>query len=78
MAGQARVLLELGNRIRERRKALGWSQEKLAFFAAIDRSYLGGVERGERNPTFTVLCRIATSLKCDAGTLTEGIPKPSR
>jgi transcriptional regulator with XRE-family HTH domain len=42
--------------------------------AGIDRSYLGGVERGERNVTFTVLCRLAVALKCDIGALANGIP----
>ncbi|MHB8258613.1 MAG: helix-turn-helix domain-containing protein [Acidiferrobacterales bacterium] len=69
----AAVLKELGNRIRERRKALGWTQEELAAKAEIDRSYIGGVERGERNLTFTKLCDICASLRCDVAALTKGI-----
>lgn len=46
------VLEVLGDRIREKRKARGWTQEDLADNAGIDRSYIGGVERGERNLTF--------------------------
>lgn len=69
------VLRELGNRIRARRKTLGWSQEELALVAGIDRSYVGGVERGERNLTFTVLCRLAEALKWDVAALTNGIPR---
>ena len=46
-------LAGLGNRIREHRKQLGLTQEDLAHKAEIDRSYIGGVERGERNLTFT-------------------------
>lgn len=68
------VLKELGKRIRERRKALGWSQEKFALEAEIDRSYVGGVERGQRNLTFTVLCRLAAALGCDVAALTGGLP----
>lgn len=64
----------LGNRIRERRKALYLTQEELAAKADIDRSYIGGVERGERNVTFTTLCTICTALKCDVATLTQGLP----
>lgn len=67
-------LEKLGMRIRERRKVCGFSQEELAHESAIDRSYIGGVERGERNVTFTMLCRIAATLKTDAGQLTEGLP----
>lgn len=68
------VLRELGMRIRARRKTLGWSQEELALVASIDRSYVGGVERGERNLTFTVLCRLAEALRNDVAALTQGIP----
>lgn len=64
----------LGNRIRARRKTLGWTQEELAAKANIDRSYIGGVERGERNLTFTMLCTICTALSCEVATLTKGIP----
>lgn len=69
------VLDELGNRIRMRRKELGWTQEELAAKADIDRSYIGGVERGERNLTFTMLCDICASLSCDVAELTAGLPE---
>lgn len=68
------VLKELGKRIRQRRKSFGWSQEELALVAEIDRSYVGGVERGQRNITFTVLCRLCVALKCDVAALTGGLP----
>jgi y4mF family transcriptional regulator len=68
------VLKELGNRIREKRKELGWTQEELADKADIDRSYIGGVERGERNLTFTMLCEICNALGCDVADLTKGLP----
>ncbi len=74
----AAVLKELGDRIRERRKALGWTQEELAAKADIDRSYIGGVERGERNLTFTMLCDICAALRCDVAALTKGIPGHGR
>jgi transcriptional regulator with XRE-family HTH domain len=64
----------LGQRIREKRKAKQWTQETLADRALIDRSYIGGVERGERNITFTVLCQIAKALDDDIAELTHGIP----
>lgn len=65
----------LGIRIRARRKELNWTQEDLAAIAGIDRSYIGGVERGERNLTFTVLCDICLALKCDVAALTTGLPE---
>lgn len=67
-------LRELGKRIRQRRKALGWSQEQFALEAEIDRSYVGGVERGQRNLTFTVLCWLCEALRCDVAALTGGLP----
>lgn len=68
-------LRELGQRIREKRKALGWTQETLADRANIDRSYIGGVERGERNITFSVLCQVCEALDCDVASITSGLPK---
>lgn len=64
----------LGDRIRAARKLSGMTQEDLAYEAKIDRSYIGGVERGERNLTFTMLCKIARALGCDVASLTKGLP----
>lgn len=72
---EGELLLELGNRIRSQRKQIGVTQEALALVAGVDRSYYGAVERGERNITFTVLCRLCVALRCDVAALTNGIPK---
>lgn len=71
-------LKTLGQRIKERRKSLGWTQEELAYRAKIDRSYIGGVERGDRNLTFTVLCQLCTALECDVAALAFDLPESSR
>lgn len=68
-------LKELGRRVRERRRLLGFSQEKFAQHTGIDRSYMGCIERGERNVSFWLLCDVAEALDCDLGTLTVGLPK---
>lgn len=68
----------LGYRVRDRRKARGLTQEKLAEVARIDRSYIGGVERGERNITFAMLCQLCRALDCDVATLTQDIPEKTR
>ena len=60
--------------MRERRKALGWSQEELAHRADVDRSYVGGVERGERNITFLMLCQLSAALELSVSELTAGVP----
>jgi transcriptional regulator with XRE-family HTH domain len=64
-----------GERVRRMRQECGFSQEKLAFEAGLDRSYVGGIERGERNITFASLCLIARALGTDVGSLTTGLPK---
>lgn len=67
-------LKALGSRIRVLRKCLGWSQEELAYKSGLDRSYVGGIERGERNITFLTLCQVARTLKKDVAALTGGLP----
>ncbi len=68
-------LITLGSRIRATRKSLGLTQEQLADEAGLDRSYMGGVERGERNISFLSLCRIAKALKVYISSLPDGIPE---
>lgn len=53
------------------RKERGWSQETLADEARLDRTYISGIERMVRNPTITVVERIARALKCDLGRLLD-------
>jgi transcriptional regulator with XRE-family HTH domain len=55
-------LKAVGEAIRQRRVALGISQEALATDAGIDRSYMGGIERGEHNFALVNLLKISTSL----------------
>jgi transcriptional regulator with XRE-family HTH domain len=55
-------LCEFGEAVRRARAKAGVTQEGLAEKAGIDRSYIGGVERGERNPTLVVICKIAGGL----------------
>lgn len=52
----------LGNAIRQLRASRDISQEGLAHEAGMHRTYLGGIERGERNPSYRNLVRIAASL----------------
>ena len=68
-------LVKLGNQIREVRKSKNLSQEQLAYDAGIDRSYMGSIERGERNVGFLTLVKIADCLGSDVGKFTNGIPK---
>lgn len=63
MAGlEVAIEAEFGTRVRELRIARGLSQEKLAFKASFHRTYLGGIERGERNPSLRNIAAIADAL----------------
>ena len=58
-----------GEKVRELRRNKGLSQEELAFRAGIHRNYLGGVERGERNPALDNIAGIAKALDVTPGEL---------
>ena len=52
-----------GARVRYLRLAAGLSQEELAHVSKLDRTYVGGIERGERNPSLKNILRLAAALK---------------
>jgi len=52
----------LGARVRQLRTERRWSQEELADRAQLHRTYIGGIERGERNVSLLNIVRIATAL----------------
>jgi len=52
-----------GRAVRQFRKGIGISQEDLAIRANIHRTYIGGIERGERNPTLIMIFRLAAALE---------------
>lgn len=55
------LLKNVGRRIKDYRKKTGLSQEKLAFACELDRTYIGSVERGERNISVINLSKIANA-----------------
>lgn len=63
------VLVAIGQKIREVRKAAGYSQEGFAVEVELDRTYYGGIERGERNVAVKNLARIAEALEVEVGSL---------
>ncbi len=65
------VKLLFGRRVRELRKNRGWSQEEFALQVDLDRSYVGGVERGERNISLENICLIAETLQVPPAKLFE-------
>lgn len=54
--------LRFGRRVRELRTARGWTQDSLAEKAGLDRTYIGGIERGERNVALLNIFRLADAL----------------
>jgi len=60
------LAINVGLKIKIRRKEMRVSQDKLALLADIDRSYVGRIERGEVNITLEKLFEIAEVLECDA------------
>jgi len=65
-------LSSFGARIRDLRLAIGWSQERLAHECRLDRSYIGGVERGERNVSLLNIYKIARALGVPPSKLFQG------
>ena len=53
---------QFGERVRELRRIKGLSQEELAFKSGVHRTYLGSIERGERNPSLKNIAAIAKAL----------------
>ncbi len=54
---------DFGENVRKVRKQEGISQEELANKAEVERSYMGGIERGEKNPTLKKLYQISKALR---------------
>lgn len=66
-----RDLQRFGTRVRIERERLGLSQEALADLAGLHRTYIGGVERGERNIGLLNVLRIARALRVPATVLLD-------
>jgi len=63
----------LGLRIKELRACRKMTQEDLAFAAGVDRSYMGFIERGERNSTLAKLIKIAKSFNISLSELFQSV-----
>lgn len=64
----------LGVSVRERRESKGLSQERLAEECGLHRTYIGGIERGERNVSLVNICRLAGALGCTPADLVANVP----
>lgn len=65
------VRTRLAVNMKRLRKDRGWSQEALADESGLDRTYISGIERKVKNPTITVVDRIAMALDCKLGQLLD-------
>ena len=65
------VLIRFGNKVREQRLLLGLSQEELAGRAGVHRTYVGMIERAEKNITLTNVEKIAKALKLSIDEITK-------
>ena len=68
----AHVQRSLGRRIRDLRSKRGWTQEQFAEFCGVHRTYMGHVERGEKNVSLSTVLRVANALGVRIPTLFGG------
>jgi transcriptional regulator with XRE-family HTH domain len=74
MDDRSTTLRAFGDRVRRRRAELGMSQEGLAEASGLHRTYVGSLERGERNVALVNLLRLAGALAIEPGQLVDGLP----
>lgn len=67
------VRIRFGKAVRNRRQKLGVSQEEFADMCGLDRTYIGGIERGERNLSLVNIERIAQTFKVSLSDLFRGV-----
>jgi len=63
MISKKEILIKFGDRVREIRKEKGLSQEELSFKADLHRTYIGMIERAEKNITLVNIEKIANALE---------------
>ena len=73
MARRQTILARFGNRVRELRLSKGLSQESFAARCELDRTYVGGIERGERNLALLNIESIANALDITLSELMKGL-----
>lgn len=73
MSTKGDVLVRFGLRVRNLRKEQGLSQEGFAAQCGLDRTYIGGIERGQRNISLRNIEVIAKALNLTISELTQGI-----
>ena len=67
------ILVQFGERLRKLRKQAGLSQERFAVECDLDRSYVGAIERGERNVSLRYVGRFAKALGTSLSDMFDGM-----
>ncbi|MCQ3930850.1 MAG: transcriptional regulator [Chloroflexi bacterium] len=67
------ILRQFGNNVRYWRKMRGFSQEELAEKCGLHRTYIGGIERGERNVALVNIVKLSTALDVSVSNLIERV-----
>ena len=67
------IRIRFGKALRHRRQKLGVSQEAFADMCQLDRTYIGGIERGERNVALVNIEKIAKTLRLTIAELFRGV-----
>jgi transcriptional regulator with XRE-family HTH domain len=67
------IRIRFGKSLRQKRHKLGVSQEEFADMCHLDRTYIGGIERGERNVALVNLAKIARTLRLSIAQLFRGV-----
>ena len=71
--GKTKILIAFGAKVRELRKNLGISQEELSYKADLHRTYIGMIERAEKNITLVNIEKISKALKVKISEITKNI-----
>jgi transcriptional regulator with XRE-family HTH domain len=67
------IRIRFGRALRRQRQKLGVSQEAFADMCQLDRTYIGGIERGERNVALVNIEKIAKTLRLTIAELFRGV-----
>jgi transcriptional regulator with XRE-family HTH domain len=67
------IKLKFGQRVKELRISLGYSQERLAELSDLDRTYIPGIENGKRNVSIVVIEKIAIAFGLTFSELTKNL-----
>lgn len=72
-AKKVKECLKFGQRLKYLREEMEMTQERLSEKSEVHRTYISGLECGDRNPSLTMICALSKALKVSVSELTEGL-----